>query len=281
VAWPRHDPDPFPEVDGAPEITAAELDLATLGGSIEHHGCLMVRDLLSADQLALMVHDVDRAIEHGRAVLAGEEEEGATSWFAAFDHAGNRPMQFTWGWSVPKGQVATAESPRAFFDLLEILTDLGVLDLVTDYFGEPPHYLAIKGAVRRTPPDHEGGWHQDGAVYGVHSKALALWIAFTPCGPDTAIGLDLIPGHYDDLVPYESTNGLPGITDETIAEVARTRPIRRPAFDAGDAVFFNHLIPHQTGTGPGFTDDRLAVEMWFFAPSTIRTDMYPLWLGTR
>jgi hypothetical protein len=44
--------------------------------------------------------------------------------------------------------------------------------------------------------------------------------------------------------------------------------IASPVFRAGDAIFFDQFLLHKTGTGPGFTEDRYALETWFFTPSS-------------
>src|SRR5436190_4828169 len=50
TVWSSFD-DPFPDVDGRPpEISPAELNPATLGGAIQHHGCLLVRGLFSPER---------------------------------------------------------------------------------------------------------------------------------------------------------------------------------------------------------------------------------------
>jgi hypothetical protein len=40
-----------------------------------------------------------------------------------------------------------------------------------------------------------------------------------------------------------------------------------PVFEAGDALLFDHLFLHRTGTRPEMTKTRYATETWFFAPS--------------
>jgi hypothetical protein len=282
AAWPPKADDPFPDIVGVPTIGAAELSMPMLVGSLEHHASLFIHGLLSEDQSRGLADDVLAAVQHAESWLEGREEQGSTSYFSAFTHRGHSPMRVTWKTCVPLGQVATSESPRTFFDLLEALDANGVLTLIEEYLGEPPVFLANKGAIRRSAPDMVGGWHQDGAVYGVDARAIALWIALSPCGPAIAPGLDLVPGRFDDLVAFDMVPpGLPAISDATIAELTDRLPSVRPSFEAGDAVFFHQLTPHQAGTGAGFTDHRLAIEMWFFAQSSADDSLFPLWLGTR
>lgn len=41
----------------------------------------------------------------------------------------------------------------------------------------------------------------------------------------------------------------------------------RPDFEAGDALLFDHMFVHRTGTDPRMTKSRYALETWFFVPS--------------
>ena len=54
--------------------------------------------------------------------------------------------------------------------------------------------------------------------------------------------------------------------DDAVHQVAGDT-IRRPIFEPGDALLFDHLHLHRTGTDPGMTKTRYAIETWFFAPS--------------
>jgi hypothetical protein len=53
----------------------------------------------------------------------------------------------------------------------------------------------------------------------------------------------------------------------TVAEVLHDPPVVRPVFEPGDALLFDHLLVHRTGTAEGMQEVRYAVENWFFAPS--------------
>jgi len=67
--------------------------------------------------------------------------------------------------------------------------------------------------------------------------------------------------------------------DARLAEAAAGEtPILRPIFEPGDALLFDHLFLHRTGTDPGMTETRYATETWFFAPSAYpdATEQVPL-----
>ena len=50
-------------------------------------------------------------------------------------------------------------------------------------------------------------------------------------------------------------------------EAAGDRPIVRPIFEPGDALLFDELFLHQTGSDPSMPNPRFAIESWFFGAS--------------
>ena len=56
------------------------------------------------------------------------------------------------------------------------------------------------------------------------------------------------------------------LSDEEVRRLAGDSVVR-PIFEAGDALLFDHLFLHRTGTDPGMTQTRYATETWYFAPS--------------
>jgi hypothetical protein len=64
----------------------------------------------------------------------------------------------------------------------------------------------------------------------------------------------------------------PGVVDRLSAAT----PVRRPAFEPGDVLFFDDLFLHRTATDPAMTQDRYAIESWFFAPSAYPEGYIPL-----
>jgi hypothetical protein len=121
-----------------------------------------------------------------------------------------------------------------------------------------------------------GGWHQDGAFMG-QVRALNLWLSLSRCG-DQSPGLDIVPRRLDQLV----TSG----TDETFLayqvsqrvaeEAAGERRIIRPIFEPGDALFFDELFLHKTGSDPAMPNPRFAIENWFFGGSAFPVEYAPL-----
>jgi ectoine hydroxylase-related dioxygenase (phytanoyl-CoA dioxygenase family) len=123
--------------------------------------------------------------------------------------------------------------------------------------------------MRKVPPETGSSWHQDGAFLGTEKHTLNMWVALSDCG-ERASGLDVVARRFDSIV----TTGTEGaffdwdVSPDVVEEVRGSDPIVAPVFAAGDAVFFDQFLLHKTGTNPAFTDDRYALETWFFTPSS-------------
>ena len=190
-----------------------------------------------------------------RSLRAGARVRRPRSWLAAaFVNTGSG----TW----------IADSPRLLFQLLETFEDLGLREKISAYLGERPAISLNKGTLRRLPP--EGGtewWHQDGAFLGEGIRSLNIWVALTRCGRD-APGMDVVAKRLDGIVE-PGNRGADfdwSLSDEEVRELAGDA-IVRPLFEPGDALLFDHLLLHRTGTDRGMTETRYATETWFFAPS--------------
>jgi hypothetical protein len=57
------------------------------------------------------------------------------------------------------------------------------------------------------------------------------------------------------------------ISQAKAEEAAGETPIIRPIFEPGDALFFDELFLHQTGSDPSMPRPRYAIESWFFGAS--------------
>jgi hypothetical protein len=58
------------------------------------------------------------------------------------------------------------------------------------------------------------------------------------------------------------------VVSQRMAEAAAgDRPILRPIFQPGDALFFDELFLHKTGSDPDMPEPRFAIENWFFGAS--------------
>ena len=53
-------------------------------------------------------------------------------------------------------------------------------------------------------------------------------------------------------------------------------PIIRPIFEPGDALFFDEMFLHQTGSDPSMRKPRYAIENWFFGGSAFPGEYAPI-----
>ena len=59
-------------------------------------------------------------------------------------------------------------------------------------------------------------------------------------------------------------------------EASGDKPIARPIFEPGDALFFDELFLHQTGSDPSMPNPRFAIESWFFGGSAFPQEYGPI-----
>jgi Phytanoyl-CoA dioxygenase (PhyH) len=248
-----------------PEVVREDLTVECVRSAICHHGSVLVRQLISREQVDRLVADIDRAFDGFDAYAGGERRADLDGWYQAFEHRMITDQDRTRKRS--RGNILAVESPPTLFDLIETMNDVGVGELARRYLGERPAILARKVTLRRMGYNFGGGWHQDGAFMGAGIRSLNVWLALTHCG-DNAPGLDVVGRRFNQLLP--TGNGAYaawGIKPED-AEQAGAGVTVRPIFEAGDALMFDHMCLHRTGTDKGMTNDRYAIETWFFAPST-------------
>ena len=273
--WPPAYPDPFPGLIGVPEIPAAALTTEMLGGAILHHGSLLVRGLLPSAVADALRTNVDLALAARDEKLAGAAEDTTLPWYAEVD-AGKIADSRPWTWDC--GAIWTADSPRNLSTLIDLFETTGIVDIIAGYFGERPALSIGKSTLRRVPTTAGTDWHQDGSFLGEQVRSVNLWLALSPCGQDAA-GLDVV-GRRLPYVMQCHTHGAvfdwacgPGLV-EILARGGA--PVVSPLFEPGDALLFDHLMLHRTGIRPGMTQERWALENWFFAPSSYPMDQEPL-----
>ena len=143
----------------------------------------------------------------------------------------------------------------------------GLETLIREYLGERPAISAQKCTLRKAMPEVGGAWHQDGRFLG-DVRSLNVWLSLSRCG-DVAPSMDVIPRRLDDYAPAgtEGTVLDYQVAQDVAEDVAGDAGIVRPIFDPGDALLFDHLFLHQTGSDPSMPNPRYAVESWFFGPS--------------
>jgi hypothetical protein len=258
------------DVQGVPSIAAEDLTADLIGGSILGRGCLLVRGLVGRGRAEQLVRGIDQVFEGRDAHAAGTAVTETTPWFDPFDAEPEyAPALIAERRFVNQGSGTwIADSPRLLFELLETFVAVGLRKTIAEYLGERPAISVNKGTLRRVPPT--GGtewWHQDGAFLGKGIRSLNVWLALSHCGRH-APGIEFVPQRLDHIVETGTRGAdFDWSVGEEVVENVSGATIVRPIFEPGDALLFDHLLLHRTGTDPGMTESRYATETWFFAPS--------------
>jgi hypothetical protein len=273
-------PEVVPEEPSGP-LTATkpgDLTVDVLRRQMARHGCVLVRGLIPAERAEALARGIDHALDAFDTSEASGQE-AAPPWYVPF--APPSVGQFAWrrrGWVRASGGLWTADSPRMLFELMELVEDTGIGALIEAFLGERPALSANKCTLRRVPTDTNTNWHQDGAFLGREVRSLNLWLALSPCGVD-APGLDIVPQRFDRILPTGTEGAFfDWSVSPTVVEEAAGGPdaIVSPEFSPGDALLFDHMFLHRTGIRPGMTQERWAIESWFFAPSSYPDGQIPL-----
>src|SRR5262249_37430186 len=125
--WPPAIKDPFPALNSIPEIRPNELTAELLGGSILHHGCLIVRGLISTEKASRLIADFDRSFEACKAAREGAPIEQTRPWYAPFSKCSDLDREF-----VYPGGIFAADSPRMMFDLVELFSMHGIKKVISE-----------------------------------------------------------------------------------------------------------------------------------------------------
>jgi hypothetical protein len=265
AAWPPPIADPLPGVEGRPpEVPLEGLTPELLGGSIVHHGCLLVRSLVSSGAAEKLVEDIKRAFAGRDRQQDGAAVAQTTPWYAPFAPGFSRADRFG-----KRNYIRTVDSPRALFDLLATFEGVGLRGIISSHLGERPALSANKCALRRVPPDTGAtDFHQDGAFLGREIRALNVWLALSHCGGDAdARGLEFVPRRVDLVGEFERDSAVfDWAVSANTAERLAGGAIAGPTFGPGDALLFDELLLHRTAASAR-EHDRYAIESWFFAPS--------------
>ncbi|MEZ5167511.1 MAG: 2OG-Fe(II) oxygenase family protein [Acidimicrobiales bacterium] len=265
TAQPRGGTCPPIGPSGLPEIDASALTAETARAAIVAQGSLLVHGLLSEADTAALRATVDTAMAAFRSP--------SPYWHPlTIDPGVEAVMREPMIELVPKfvldaGGALLAYSPRAMFQVLELLEDRGLHDLATTYLGGRPAMSANKCTLRRVEPDLVGNWHQDGAFLGGDIPAFNLWLGLSDCGVD-APGLEVVPRRFDRVIETGTGGAIFdwSVGPDVVAEEAADVPVLAPEFREGDALLFDHLF-HRTSGAPHMREIRYALEFWCFAPS--------------
>jgi hypothetical protein len=264
----------LPAADPLPEIAAADVTAGLIRAGILRDGCLLVRGLVGRDDAVELASGIDRAFgqrerhDAGRSVTEGYYEE--------FQPSSRYGPVVGRGWIEQGGGLLAADAPLLNFQMMEMFLGAQLPALVTAYLGEPALISVHKTTLRKADPSVPGAWHQDGYFMG-EVRSLNMWLSLSRCG-DESPGLDIVPKR---LEHYVATNTEEAALDYTISHAkaqaaAGDTPILRPIFEPGDALFFDELFLHQTGSDPSMRKPRYAVENWFFGGSGFPQEYAPI-----
>jgi hypothetical protein len=267
------DPDGLDLEQRVPEVTPEALTPGNLRAGILQAGCVLVRRLVPQDEAERFAQEIERAWRaRERLRQDGADTDGYYEEFSPRVGTGvlGRP------WLEKGGNLLAADSPRLFFQMIELFERANLPALVAGYLGETPLISLQKSTLRKADPTVPGAWHQDGKFLGP-VRALNLWLSLSRCGED-APGLDILPRRLESYLPT-GTDDAPldwTISQRQVDTAAGEDPILRPAFHPGDALLFDELFLHQTATDPAMTRPRYAIENWFFGASQFPGDYAPL-----
>lgn len=277
-AAPEHPAPDFarlPETDGLPEIAAADLTPELLRAGILRDGCVLVRGLIDRDDALDFAAQIDRSFEERERLSEGGRP--ADGYYDEF--APGPPFEieeFLRDWVKVGGGVLAADAPMLATRMLEMFREVGLLQLVAGYLGEPSMISVEKTTLRKAEPEVSGAWHQDGAFMG-DVRALNLWLSLSRCG-DEAPGLDIVPRRLDWLVESATDEAVLDyqVSQSKAEAAAGDIPIIRPIFEPGDALLFDELFLHQTASDPSMPNPRFAIESWFFGASGFPDQYAPI-----
>lgn len=265
--WPPRTERTFDVNAGLPEAAAEDLDRDAIVAGVRGHGALIVRGLFDHRACSDLRKMIDSAVD-----IFGEDRTLLDpDWNTPLTDLGGKILgapAFR-GFNFHAAGLAAADAPTAAHYIIEQFSKLGLPELVGAYLAERPALSLEKWTLRKVPPDTGSSWHQDGAFLGVETRTLNLWVALSDCG-EQASGLDIVARRFDHIVP----TGTPGayfdwdVSPDVVDQERGSNPIVAPVFKAGDAVFFDQFLLHKTGTKPDLTEDRYALETWFFTPTS-------------
>lgn len=282
--WPPAYDNRFDSVEGFPEVDFSDLEAGDLKAGIMGKGGLIVRGLMDPQKQQVMRDNIDRTLLARQAHYQDENPVEDDPWYHRSSIVAGGPSQFRGGQRYTSvGSVWSVDSPPLAFQLVDYYREIGLHTLLAGYFDEDPVLSVRKWVVRCAAPNNgaSSGWHQDGQFLGDATaiRTANLWIALTDCGGDAdAPGMEIIAGNERKIyetgtrgAPFEWTVGQ-GLVDE----IAEAHPVQCPRFNAGDAIFFDHFNLHRTGFGLNHTQNRYAIESWFFAGSTAPRKQQPV-----
>ena len=281
---PNGRPGTLPEPDGArlpdegaiPEFRPEELTPGLVRAAILRDGFVVVRGLVDRGEALRLAEEIDRTFEERERFLAGKPAGGHYEEFRAWVHSYDAALREVRPWIREGGGVLAVDSPTVSAEMVDAFKRADIPRLVEAYLGERPLMSLEKTTLRKAEPNVGGAWHQDGSFMGA-VRAVNVWLALSRCGDD-APGLDIVPRRLNHLVTRQTDEAiLPIQVSQKMAEqAAGGRELVRPIFEPGDAVLFDEMLLHKTGSDPAMPNPRFAIESWFFAADAFPDDYAPI-----
>ncbi|HEX4507626.1 MAG TPA: hypothetical protein VH722_18000, partial [Alphaproteobacteria bacterium] len=81
-SWPPRYADPHPGLVGLAEIDASQLTVEMIGGTFQHHGPLLVRNLIPQEDSTRLRNGIDRAIQARDEYVGGVPGADKSPWYA-------------------------------------------------------------------------------------------------------------------------------------------------------------------------------------------------------
>jgi hypothetical protein len=264
----------LPNAEGLPEFTREQVTPELLRSAIMRDGCLLVRGLVDRADAEWFAQQIDRSFAERDRHDAGEPHD--PELYDEFTPDPRCGDELARPWIKAGGGVLAVDSPLLNFKMMEMFGRARLPELVHGYLGEAPLITAQKTTLRKAEPSVPGAWHQDGKFMGP-VRALNLWLSLSRCG-DEAPGLDIVPKRIDDFVTTQTEEALLdyAISQRMAEDAAGETGIVRPIFEPGDALFFDDVFLHKTGSDPGMPKPRYAIENWFFGGSGFPQEYAPI-----
>lgn len=284
TSWPPAHQTLFSEQDEIPEITSDKLDVEHLKAGLLGSGALIVRGLMDEERARTMTQNIDRTFD--AACEYANDPTIASPWFRRSPEVSFKGNPIDFG-ALANGEtrrppaVWASDSPTAAFQMIDFYREVGLHRILAEYFAEPAVLSVRKWVLRCLAPDNgaEAGWHQDGRFLGEDIRTVNLWLSLSDCGADApAPGIEIVVDS-DKTIHETGTHGAPlnwTVGQGLVDELGEDSPIVRPRFRPGDALFFDHFNLHRTSFATGHSEDRYAVESWFFSASTVPGKVIPV-----
>ncbi len=158
--WPPRFSDPFPGVKEPPEISAADLDVEILGGAIQHHGCLLVRAMISPEQTGQLTEVVRKAFDTAEPIRSGARQAEISPWYSPYSLSPEDGMtEAGREFGNACGAIWTGDSPHALSNFIAFLKTHEIIRLIEDYLGERAFLSLGKATLRIVPPTTGTNWH--------------------------------------------------------------------------------------------------------------------------